>query len=135
MVDPARMVLHTDRGAQLHYWDVSQRDADNSFERYYMQRKGQGGNEDYYYQQRLGLVRQALYRRNTYVYQGESYSGKVVFAALHPDVRQVVLVVQDIVLRVDSFNRPDALTHFLRGMAAPAHASTAFSDFSIACWA
>ena len=44
------MILHTDRGDQFHYWDVRQRDTSNSFEAYYMQRKGQVGNEDYYYQ-------------------------------------------------------------------------------------
>jgi hypothetical protein len=106
LVDPAQMVLETDRGVRLGYWDVSQREAANSFEAYYMQRRGKGGNEDYYYQQRLGLVREALYRRQTYVYQGESYTGKVVFAALHPQVRQIVLRVPGIVLRVDAFDRP-----------------------------
>jgi len=106
MIDPARMVLETDRGGRNEYWDVRQRDAANSFEGYYMVRRGQGGNEDYYYQQRLGLVREALYRRNTFVYQGESYAGKVVFAPLHPDVREVTLSVSGIVLRVDAFDRP-----------------------------
>lgn len=106
MVDPAKMVLRTDRGARLRYWAVRQRDADNSFEQYYMQRRGEGGNEDYYYQQRMGLVREALYRRDTFVYQGEQYTGKVVFAALHPDVREIVLEVPGIVLRVDTFDRP-----------------------------
>ena len=106
MIDPARVVLHTDRGARCTYWDVRQRDAANSFEGYYMERRGQGGNEDYYFQQRLGLVRATLYRRNTFVYQGESYTGKVVFAPLHPDVREMALTIPGVVLRVDAFDRP-----------------------------
>ena len=106
MVDPARMTLSTGRGGLHHYWDEQERDADNSFERYYKKRRGEGGNERYYYQERLGLVRQALYRRSTFVWQGDSYSGKVVFAPLHPDVRQVWLSVEGIVLRVDAYDRP-----------------------------
>ena len=80
-VDPAKMVLHTDRGGEYRYWGVLKRDADNSFERYYMERRGKGGNEDYYYQERMGLVRQALFRRHTFVFKGDAYSGKVVFCA------------------------------------------------------
>ncbi|MEW6755105.1 MAG: hypothetical protein AB1505_29600 [Candidatus Latescibacterota bacterium] len=110
MVDPAQMVLRTDRGERLAYWDVRQRDAANSFERYWMERRGEGGNEEYYFSQRLGLVREALYRRHTFVFQGESYTGKVVFAALHPDVRQVTLEMEGIVLRVDAFDRPAETT-------------------------
>ena len=105
-IDPAKMTLRTDRGDRYEYWDVRQRDAANSFEAYYRERRGQGGNEDYYYNQRLGLVREALYRRNTFVFQGESYSGKVVFAPLHPEVREVVVEVREIVLRMDAFDRP-----------------------------
>ncbi|MEW6753733.1 MAG: hypothetical protein AB1505_22540 [Candidatus Latescibacterota bacterium] len=110
LVDPAQMVLRTDRGDQLAYWDVRQRDAPNSLERYWMERSGEGGNEEYYFSQRLGLVREALYRRHTFVFQGESYTGKVVFAALHPDVRQATLEVEGIVLRVDAFDRPTETT-------------------------
>lgn len=105
-VDPARIVLTTDRGDQYQCWEVLKRDGPRSFEAYYQERRGQGGNEDYYYQQRLGVVREALFRRHTWVFQGQSYTGKVVFAPLHPAVKQVDLQVDGIVLRVDAFDRP-----------------------------
>lgn len=105
-VDPARIVLTTDRGDRYECWEVLKRDGPRSFEAYYQERRGQGGNEDYYYQQRLGVVREALFRRHTWVFQGQSYTGKVVFAPLHPQVRQVELQVDGIVLRVDAFDRP-----------------------------
>ena len=106
MVDPARMVLHTDRGDRFEYWDVLRRDASNSFEQYYLERLGQGGNEEFYFNQRLGLVREALYRRNTFVPNGDRYAGKVVFAPLHGEVREVAVEVRRIVLRVDAYDRP-----------------------------
>jgi len=110
MVDPAQMVLRTDRGDRFAYWDVKERDAANSLERYWMERRGEGGNEEYYFSQRLGLVREALYRRHTFVFQGESYTGKVVFAALDPGVREATLEVEGILLRVDAFDRPTETT-------------------------
>lgn len=106
MVDPARMTLLTDRGDRLRYWSVRKRDAPDSFEAYYMERRGQGGNEEHYFNERLGIVREALYRRNTFVFKGESYSGKVVFGPLHPGVREAVVKVEGIVLRFDAFDVP-----------------------------
>lgn len=105
-LDPAQITLQTDRGEVLEYWDVLKRDAKHSFEAYYTDRRGEGGNEEYYYSQRLGVVREALFRRHTWVFKGDTYSGKVAFAPLHRDVKEVVVQVQDIVLRVDAFDRP-----------------------------
>ena len=110
MVDPAKMVLHTDRGGEYTYWDVLKRDADNSFEHYYMARRGKGGNEDYYYQERMGLVREGLFRRHTFVFKGDTYTGKVAFAPLHEDVGSITVEIEDIVLRVDAFDRPKETT-------------------------
>ena len=110
MVDPAKMVLRTDRGGEYAYWGVLKRDADNSFERYYMERRGKGGNEDYYYQERMGLVREALFRRHTFVFKGDAYTGKVVFAPLHAEVLAITVEVEDMVLRVDAFDRPKEVT-------------------------
>lgn len=105
-IDPAQITLRTDRGEVLEYWDVLKREAKHSFEAYYMDRRGEGGNEEYFYSQRLGVVREALFRRHTWVYKGDTYTGKVAFAPLHREVKEVVLQVRDIVLRVDAFDRP-----------------------------
>ena len=51
-------------------------------------------------------MREALYRRQTWVWKGESYTGKVVFAPLHADVRRIEVRVPGIVLRVDAYDRP-----------------------------
>ena len=115
-LDPAQITLRTDRGEVLEYWDVLKRDAKHSFEAYYMDRRGEGGNEEYFYSQRLGVVREALFRRHTWVFKGDSYTGKVVFAPLHREVKEVTVQVKGIVLRVDAFDRPkeqvEAEVHF-----------------------
>ena len=113
MVDPAKMVLHTDRGGEHTHWGVLKRDAEHSFERYYMERRGKGGNEDYYFQERIGLVRQDLFKRHTFVFKGETYSGKVVFSPLHEEVQAITVAIEDMVLRVDSFDRPKKVTSAL----------------------
>ena len=38
---------------------------------------GTGGNEDAYSAERIGLAREALYRRQIFVYQGDLYAGKL----------------------------------------------------------
>ena len=75
-----------------------------------MERRGKGGNEDYYYQERMGLVREALFRRHTFVFKGDTYTGKVVFAPLHEDVQAIAVEIDDMVLRVDAFDRPKEVT-------------------------
>ena len=50
----------------------------------------------------MEIVGQALYRRSAFAWQGESCTGKVVFAPLHSEVQRVWLRVDDIVLRMDS---------------------------------
>ena len=58
----------------------------------------------------MGLVREALFRRHTFVFKGDAYTGKVVFAPLHAKVRSITIEIEDIVLRVDAFDRPKEVT-------------------------
>ncbi len=103
-----------------------------------MRLRGAGGNEDAYYAERIGLAREALYRRQIFVYQGDLYTGKVVFHPLHPDVRAVEVHIPDIVLRVDRFDRPtetvDATFHFQVSQGAvPADSVLAHAPTRMRC--
>ena len=40
------------------------------------------------------------------MFKGEEYTGKVAFAPLHEDVQAITIEIDDIVLRVDAFDRP-----------------------------
>ena len=106
MLDPGKVVLTTDRGDQLRYYDVLKREAKNSFEGYYRARTGPSGNDEYWYQERMGTVRASLYRRDKPVFKGQSYSGKLVFDPLHRDVKKARLLFRDFVLRFDATGTP-----------------------------
>ena len=105
-VDPARIRLVTDEGSVLPSWHLLRRDGVPSLEQYYMERRGTGGNEEYYYRERMGVAQRSLFRRAVWVWQGERYSGKVVFSPLRPSVRGVRLEIDEVVLRVDAYERP-----------------------------
>jgi len=106
LLDPAKALLHTDRGDRLEYWDVTKRDAPNNFEEYYRALAGPSGNDQYWYQERIGIVRSSLYHREKPVFKGQRYSGKLVFAPLHREVKEVTLILRGVVLRFDRFGRP-----------------------------
>ena len=55
-------------------------------------------------------MREALFRRHTFVFKGDAYTGKVVFAPLHAEVRAITVDIEDMVLRVDAFDRPKEVT-------------------------
>ena len=112
LLDPAKTLLLTDRGDRLEYWDVTKRErtndvrAPNNFEEYYRALAGPSGNDQYWYQERIGIVRSSLYHRDKPVFKGQRYSGKLVFAPLHQEVKEVTLVLQGMVIRFDRFGRP-----------------------------
>jgi len=105
--DPAKAVLITDRGDKLYYYDILERDAKhgNSFEKYYRSRMGRSGNEKFWYEERMGLVRSTLYRSDA-VFKGDKSTGKLVFDPLHPEVKHVKLIFNDFVIRFDPYGTP-----------------------------
>lgn len=105
-LDPAQAVLETDRGGKYTYYDIRESDAPNSFEKYYKSVSGQSGNEEFWYEERMGLVRSRLYRRGEPVFKGDHYDGMLVFEPLHKDVKHIRLVIKDFVLRFDSYGNP-----------------------------
>ena len=61
-------------------------------------------------QEGFRLKREALFRRHTFVFKGDAYTGKVVFAPLYAEVGAITVAVEDMVLRVDAFDRPKEVT-------------------------
>ena len=99
-IDPARVVMATDRGRQ--YWSLSLQQLDTYYRAY---ATGFRGNEYARYQERLDLLRRTMYK-NEEVFDGQTIEGYLVFPSLHQDVSSVTVRVFDAVLRFDHRNEP-----------------------------
>jgi hypothetical protein len=105
-LDPAKTVLLTDTGDEFRYYGVGLADAENNFELYYSPTKGWSGNERYIYEQRMGIVRAKLYRRDQKIFRDDKYSGFVVFDLLPEDVKSVEFTINDFIIGFDEADQP-----------------------------
>jgi len=105
LLDPYRAVLETDLGERLPSWRISKDEGEPNFESYYRALSGPSGNEQYWFRERMGTVRSALYHPGKPVFKGQKYSGKLVFSPLDPRVGGVVLSIP-FVLEFDGTGRP-----------------------------
>lgn len=105
-LDPAKVILMTDRGEELHWYAPSRGEAENNFEDYYVVLRGSSGNERYRFDKRMGIVREELYRPDHPVFKGWDYEGYIAFDPLPLAVKRVRMVMRDFVLRFDEFGHP-----------------------------
>jgi len=106
MLNPLEATLQTDRGQFLRAYGISSASAPDNFENYYRSRRGQSGNEFYRFELRMGIVRSHNYEQDQPIFKGENYGGFIAFDPVHPQTRQVVLTLEDFVLRFGAFDRP-----------------------------
>ena len=113
LLEPYSLRLYTPRGEILFPYSVSiaaEVEYGKSFESYYKSIRGQSGNEFYRFNQRIGLVRGKAYGLEEMIFKGEQYEGLIAFETLHDDVNKVKLVINDLVLRFDAYDRPADMT-------------------------
>ncbi|MFA6108621.1 MAG: hypothetical protein WDA75_07625 [Candidatus Latescibacterota bacterium] len=99
-IDPSRMVVRANNGRE--YWSLGFEQLDAYHRAYAL---GYRGNEYARYQERRDILRRTLYRGDE-VFSGQETGGYVVFPALHPDVTDFEVAVDDVVLRFDYANEP-----------------------------
>ncbi|MFH1568140.1 MAG: hypothetical protein ABIL09_09090 [Gemmatimonadota bacterium] len=132
-LDPLRAVLTTDRhGEVLGAYGILAGAAPRTFEAYYRARRRPSGNEYYRFSMRMGIVRSNNYGVDKKIFNGESYSGFIVFDPLAGEVGAVRLTLRDFVLKFNAFDMPlertdlvfdfQHRTHQSRGAAAAAAA-------------
>lgn len=113
-LDPERVALVTERGQRLGCYAINRveaRGSSRNFETYFLSRGVQTGNAQKLYVERMGKIRETIYHRDSPVFKGNTYSGKIVFDALPPDTRRVELVVRDFILNFGIHDVPtDLLT-------------------------
>ena len=112
--DEARM--RSNLGEEFIFYSVNREESQNSFEDYYTYVRGAGGNEQYRFDQRMGIVRERLYRPDHQIFRGQDYEGYLVFGPLTERVDSVELHLRKFALEFDEANNPsrsiDIVFHF-----------------------
>lgn len=116
-LDPEKAVLVTDRGKRLESYAINRGDARGglrNFETYFLARGVQTGNTQKRYLEQMGKVRETIYHRNSPVFKGKNYTGKIVFEALPPETERVELIIEDFILAFGIHDQPTERTtlHF-----------------------
>lgn len=110
LLQPHNAVLRTDRGAVMRPYQLTRAEAFGdvrNFETYWLSKGVQSGNIQKLYLERMGVLRGAIYHRDSFVFKGNSYTGRIVFDPLPQDVEQVTLKLQDFVLDFGIYDKPE----------------------------
>ena len=100
LIEPSQVQMIASNGR--HYWSLSVDQLDNYYRIY---ATGYRGNEYQRYKSRLDLLRRTLAQPEP-VFSGQEAEGFIVFPALHPDVTEVEVVIQNAMLRFDYRDEP-----------------------------
>ncbi|MFP6643367.1 MAG: hypothetical protein VCF24_07390 [Candidatus Latescibacterota bacterium] len=100
VIEPARVQLVAGNGRK--YWSLNVEQLDNYYRIY---ATGYRGNEYARYRARLDLLTRTLFQ-NGEIFSGQESEGYLVFQTLHPDVKQIEVVIHEAVLRFDYRGEP-----------------------------
>jgi hypothetical protein len=109
LLPPEHAQLITDRGRIMRTYELSRAEAQGdplNFETYWLSRGVQSGNAQKLYLNRMGALRGTVYHRDSHVFKGNNYSGKLVFDPLPRGTRSVTLHLEDFVLEFGLYDVP-----------------------------
>ena len=109
LMRPENSVLVTDRGMAMRPYQLTRAEAQGelrNFETYWLSRGVQSGNMQKLYLERMGVLRGALYHRDSFVFKGNSYTGKLVFDPLPAGTEMVTLRLEEFVLEFGIYDIP-----------------------------
>ena len=109
LVQPERSFLVTDRGRLMRPYQLTRADAlgdPKNFETYWLSRGVQSGNAQKLYLERMGALRGSVYHRDSFVFKGDSYTGKLAFDPLPLGTREVTLHIDRFVLEFGIYDIP-----------------------------
>lgn len=99
-LDPEKADLVTGQGRRLQSYAINRTDAAGrvtNFEAHFLAQGVQTGDQQKLYLERMGKVRETIYHRNSPVFKAKRYTGRIAFAPLPPETRQVELVLHDVI--------------------------------------
>lgn len=109
LLRPEKALLKTNRGMIMHPYQLTRAEAHGdtrNFETYWLSRGVQSGNVQKRYLERMGVLRGAVYHRDSFVFKGNSYTGKLVFDPLPQNTEGVTLRLEKFVLEFGIYNTP-----------------------------
>jgi len=109
LLQPERAVLVTNRGKAMRPYRLTRAEARGdarNFETYWLSRGVQSGNMQKQHLERMGTLRGAVYHRDSFVFKGNSYSGKMVFDPLPPGTERIHLRLGRFVLEFGIYDIP-----------------------------
>lgn len=113
LAEPRHVYLVTDRGKILRPYALTRADAagdPRNFETYWLSRGVQSGNAQKIYLERMAVLRGSIYQPDSFVFKGNTYTGKMAFDPLPVDTKQVVLHVDRLVLEFGIYDIPKTQT-------------------------
>jgi len=99
-LDPSKAELITGQGQRLGSYGInrtSEAGGLRNFEAHFLAQGVQTGDAQKLYLERMGKVRETIYHRDSPVFKGKSYTGRIVYAPLSPETTEVELVLHDII--------------------------------------
>jgi len=99
-LDPEKAELVTGQGKRLQSYAINRTDAAGglrNFEAHFLAQGVQTGDAQKLYLERMGKIRETIYHRDSPVFKGKTYTGRIIFAPLPPETRQVELVLYDVI--------------------------------------
>jgi len=90
LAEPNHVYLVTDRGKILRPYALTRADAagdPRNFETYWLSRGVQSGNAQKIYLERMAVLRGSIYQPDSFVFKGNTYTGKMAFDPLPVDTK------------------------------------------------
>lgn len=100
LVDPSQMVAVAQNGRVYHPLTLS--DLRDYYIRFVI---GYAGNVNARYEERMDILKRTLYHAEP-IFSGQEREGYVVFPVFHKDVKEVKIILKDVVLRSDYQGNP-----------------------------
>ena len=110
LVQPHAAILKTDRGTIMRPYQLTRAEAQGdprNFETYWLSRGVQSGNMQKLYLERMGILRGALYHRDSFVFKGNAYRGLLVFDPLASGTGGATLRLAGFVLDFGLYDQPE----------------------------
>lgn len=104
-LDPRKVELQLDNSAVLRSYGLDLYDDPPNMERYLVAHQGSSGNERRRFKEKIGKAKQTMLVKDP-VYKGKTAEGLIVFDPLPPEVKDLKVVIHDLILQFDANDWP-----------------------------